>query len=523
MLSACASMASLQGGPRDETPPKVVEEKTTKNFQTFFQDREITITLDEWVKLEDPINQVLISPPLEHRPDIDLKRKSVIVKLDEEEVLRENATYTINFGEAIQDITEGNSLKNYAFVFSTGPVIDSLTIMGEVVDVLTGEPVENATIMVYEENRDSVVFQQNPFYATRSLENGTFQINNVKSGSFKIVAVSDENLNYRYDPTTEKFGFLSHPLEVRPDTSVSIRIDMSLEDAEPVIERRDTSSWNQAIFTFNRTPYEIEVSYSEMQDQSLYIDRKDKMITIWSNPKDRKRWPIYFTDTITSRIDTFVLRANTGAADLPPLKMENRLRSTGHPDAPFYFCFNRPLQNIDTSKIILRESADSTSASINPLVKIHDSIQLCITFLNDWKKDSIYHLTIMPEGLNDFFGMPNDTLNLTIPIGNEERFGVIELKIENLDSNMAYVAELVLNDQVQKIFYLNQSTQFITSIDKLKPGNYKLRLIEDRNRNRRWDPVKYLENLQAEKIVEAEIEALRANWDVEFNYVWSKS
>jgi hypothetical protein len=118
LISACAVRGGqLVGGPKDETPPSVVSDKSTPNFQTNFADRSVIITMDEWVKLEDPYTQILISPPLEKRPDIKIKGRAVLVELHEEEVLRENATYAINFGEAIQDITENNPLKNYSFVF----------------------------------------------------------------------------------------------------------------------------------------------------------------------------------------------------------------------------------------------------------------------------------------------------------------------------------------------------------------------------------------------------------------------
>ena len=512
----CASMASLPGGPKDETAPSVVEEKTTANFQTNFNVDEIVITLDEWIKLDDPINRVLISPPLEKRADIRLKGRSVVVSFDEEETLRENATYTINFGESILDITEGNALKNYAFVFSTGPFLDSLSFRGQVIDGYTAEPIEEATILVYQNMEDSIVFKEKPFYATRSEKDGTFEINNMKSGYFKVVAIKDENLNYLYDPASESIGFVNDSLLIDGDTSQVIQILMSDEEPRPVIDRRDTSKWNTAEFTFNRIPYEIEVDYND-PDATLFFDRKEKQIIVWSIP-ERSNWQLYFKDTLTSQVDTFNLRRNTNNALADPLERLTRLVPTGHPSDPFYFCFNRPILAIDTN-YMLTFLPDSSQGKL-PQMRIVDSLPQCIAFETKWTPDSVYRIIMLPGSLTDIFEKNNDTLELTLPIGNIERFGNIQLRVEGLDTNRQYLIELVLKEKAQRSVILDGANGYSGTFTKLKPGSYQLRITEDANENGRWDPAKYLEQIQPERIISTDIEQLRANWDVEVNYKW---
>ena len=517
----CATMANLPGGPKDETPPQIDKEKTSANFQTQFSDREITITLDEWVKLDDPINRILISPPLEKRADIDLKGKSVIVKFDDEEVLRENATYTINFGESILDITEGNSLDNYAFVFSTGDQIDSLSIHGKIIDAFTSEEMEDITVMVYESQEDSIVFKEKPFYATRSRKDGTFQINNMKEGHFKLVAIKDENLNYLYDPVSEALGSLTFPIKVSADSMAPYQIRMSTEAADPYIDRRDTNEWNLAQFTYNRIPYEIDISYHE-PDGTLFIDRKEKNINVWADPSARSSWQIYFMDTLRNETDTFTLRRNVRKKDqVANIGRLTRIAPSGHPDDPFYFCFDRPIRKIDTS-FMVSLAADSSRAILPATVSI-DSLPLCLRFEQKWQPDSTYRLTLLPGAITDYFGLTNDTLELSIPIGNVERFGNIELHISGLDSAHAYIIDLMLKEKEQLSFKVKNSTTFSKMLTKLKPGTYQLRITEDSNRNGRWDPINYLKGSPPEKIITTDIEQLRANWDVEVNYKWSES
>ncbi len=514
----CASMASLPGGPKDETPPQVIEQESTPNYQTNFGDREITVTLDEWVKLDDPINRVLISPPLEKRADIRLKGRSVIVAFDEEEKLRQNATYTINFGESILDITEGNALKNYAFVFSTGPQIDSLFLSGEVLDGYTAEAVEEATVLVYETMEDSIVFKEKPFYATRTAEDGSFRINNMKSGTFKVVALKDENLNYLYDPASESIGFISNPVQIGSDSIKPVTIKMTTEDPSPSIDRRDTSGWNTAVFTYNRIPYEVMVEYSSF-DSTLFFDRLDKKITVWAIPDERAQWSLYFQDTVTGYVDTFRLNRNSDRSASTPIERLTRIAPTGHPADPFFFCFDRPIRKIDTT-FIKSYHSDSTLAKL-PSITIIDSLPLCIAFKSRWTPDSLYQLTLLPGSLIDLFGLTNDTMALSIPIGNVERFGNINMNIQGLDSMKQYLIELVIKDKVQTSEVVDSRTDFKKLFTKLKPGTYQLRITEDLNRNGRWDPAKYLQGVQPEIITTTDIEQLRANWDVDVNYKWN--
>jgi len=211
LLVSCANPIPPEGGPRDETPPKLDTLNSTRNFQTRFQKKTIVLAFDEWVELRDAFTQIVISPPLEHRPEIVRKKKTIQVKFDEREILRESATYVINFGQAIRDLTEGNAAP-IVFVFSTGDHIDSLTVEGKIVDAYTNKPVENVLFMLYENLADSVVRKERPFYFARTGKEGDFKVTNVKAGRFKAFALLDQNLNYRFDSDAEKIAFLDNPL-----------------------------------------------------------------------------------------------------------------------------------------------------------------------------------------------------------------------------------------------------------------------------------------------------------------------
>ncbi len=504
----------LEGGERDETPPVIIQEKSTPNFQTHFSERTIILNMDEWVKLEKAYTQVLISPPLEKRPDINVKGRGVVIEFHDEEVLRENATYSINFGESIQDITESNPLKNFSFVFSTGDAIDSLRMTGIILDAYTGEPVENALIMVYEEHGDSIVFQEKPFYAARSEEDGSYQIGNMKAGSFKVVAVMDENLNYLYDPAAESIAFLGEPIQPTENGLPPVELMMSKEKEQLYLAKKDTSGWNLGIFTYNRPPEHLKV---EIAGDSTFHNLLDQDLYIWYHAEQSQTWAVYLEDTLLNKIDTISLRWDAPPAPTPHLEEKSRIKNTGHPRDPFTICFDMPITSFDTSRIITIGGERDT---VQPDIAIIDSLPLCLIFEHAWSPDSLYQITLFPGALTDIYGLTNDTIAVRYPIGNTERFGNIELLIDSLSPDQAYLIELMLKDKAEVALQVADQKSLKRTISKLKPGEYELRITEDKNQNGRWDPAAYLEGQQPELTIKATIEKLRANWDVEAKYIW---
>ena len=208
LLNGCANVISPEGGERDLIPPQLIEETSTPNYQTNFDKQPITLSFDEWIVLEDVFSQVLVSPPLDERPEVKIKKKSIIFKFAEEEILRTDATYTINFGQAVKDLNEKNPAEDLRFVFSTGDIIDSLFLQALVIDAKELEPVEGALFMLYDQLADSVFHTERPFYFSVTDENGEATIRNVKSDTFKVTVLTDQNVNYLFDQPTEAIAFL---------------------------------------------------------------------------------------------------------------------------------------------------------------------------------------------------------------------------------------------------------------------------------------------------------------------------
>ena len=230
MIVSCARMGQPDGGWFDDTPPRVVStnpvEKGTK-----VKSKKVTITFDEFIKLEDASNKVVVSPPQIEPADIKSSGKNIIVELNDS--LKDNTTYTIDFSDAISDNNEGNPMGNYTYSFSTGERIDTFEVSGNVLDASNLEPVKGILVGLYDDLSDTV-FARKPFIrVSRTDSRGRFVIKGVAPGTYRVYALQDADGDYIYSQKSEMIAFNHETFEpyakpdVRQDTiwRDTLRID----------------------------------------------------------------------------------------------------------------------------------------------------------------------------------------------------------------------------------------------------------------------------------------------------------
>ena len=260
LFLACANPIPPAGGDRDETPPQIDTAGSTPNYQTNFSKQPIEVTFDEWIELNDIYNQVIVSPPLSENPEVKIKKRTVIFTFPEGEELRPNATYTINFGEGIRDLTEKNPA-DVRFVFSTRDQLDSLSMSGLIVDALTGEAAEGVLFLLYENLADSVVFTERPFYFGKTDKAGRFEINNIKEGVFKGLALKDEGMKYLFD-SEEAIGFPDSLITINGESSPKLEIRLFEEAGALRLLEEDTEQFGMVRLTYNQTAEDLRVRSS---------------------------------------------------------------------------------------------------------------------------------------------------------------------------------------------------------------------------------------------------------------------
>jgi hypothetical protein len=215
LISGCAQIVSPTGGVKDSLPPKLVG-ANPKLRSTNFKGNKITLDFDEYVELQDVRQNLLVSPSPKKDPNVDYKLRTVTIKL--RDTLEPNTTYTINLGNAIRDLNEGNQLKNFTYVFSTGATLDSLEFTGHVEVAETGRIDSTLMIFLYKNLDDSAVIKQKPKYIARVDGQGNFAFKNLAGGQYKVYALKDGDGLKTYNSKGEMFAFSDSTINVNNNT-----------------------------------------------------------------------------------------------------------------------------------------------------------------------------------------------------------------------------------------------------------------------------------------------------------------
>ena len=225
-LTSCARMGNPDGGWYDETPPKVLG-ATPTDKATDVKAQKVKISFDEFVKIDNPTENVIVSPPQLQAPEIKATGKSIEVKLLDS--LKANTTYTIDFSDAISDNNEGNPLGNYTYSLSTGAEIDTMEVSGYVVAAENLEPVKGILVGLYANLADSAFEKQPMLRVSRTDSRGHFVIKGVKRGTYRVYALQDVDGNYQFNQKSEMIAF-NHEL-IKPSVMDDTRQDTLWSDS----------------------------------------------------------------------------------------------------------------------------------------------------------------------------------------------------------------------------------------------------------------------------------------------------
>lgn len=225
-LVACAKVGSPDGGPYDETPPKLIGSSPIENTINN-KAKKIILEFDEYIKIENASEKVVISPPQIEQPEIKTSGRKVVVELLD--TLKENTTYSIDFADAIVDNNESNPMGNFAFTFSTGEIIDSMEISGTVLNAEDLEPIKGILVGLHSDLADTTFTTKPLERVARTNGSGKFVIKGIAPGSYHVFALQDADQNYMFNQKSEKLAFLNEV--VVPDCKPDLRMDTVWTDS----------------------------------------------------------------------------------------------------------------------------------------------------------------------------------------------------------------------------------------------------------------------------------------------------
>lgn len=530
LFFACARQGAPTGGPKDTDPPQLDTATSTRNFSTRFSDRRIELTFDEWVTLTDVGTQVLISPPLAKRPEITLKGKKVLVEFNEKDTLRPNTTYTINFGTAVKDLHEGNPAKDLRFVFSTGDFLDSLTVRGNIADAFTGEPIENVSLMLYDNPSDSVVRKEKPYYLARTDKTGVFDIQNVREGRFKVVAIEDASGDLKWDGQNERIGFPDSLLVLNDSTRGLVNVKLFRNQPKFRLFDGKTLRFGLVKLAFTSSPDTVNVR-TETPDVRFLVEKVQDTLLVWYDMPQPAPWQLFAAgDTVQVRnlpredffknykfnpADLATGPTRRGAQPAAPAGAPRTVKNVSqHPNKPAVIPFNAPVVSVDTSKWLFEyDSIRIRDFSAKPDSAAPRNLNIEVT----WLPGKSYHLTLLPGAVTDFYGTANtDTLERMLGVYAEKQLGGLNLTLQGLTPGGKYVLQLLNGTTLEEERLIAaDAVEEKLIFTKLLAATYTARLVEDRNGNGRWDTGDYFGHRQPEPVFTKKLDALRANWELE--------
>lgn len=517
---SCANQVPLEGGPKDATAP-VMRKSEPDTFALNFRGRKIVLGFDEYVVLKNATKEVVVSPPVAEAPVVQVTGKSIEVIFADS--LKPNTTYTINFGNAIADNNEGNVLKNYAFTFSTGAVLDSLSLSATLLDAYTLKPVPEAKWLLYDAMNDTVVQKGNPFYIGYTGKTGQAVIRYMHTAPYYAVALLESNNNNRYDVADEWVGFMD--TTVTPGDSVDHRVLVFREKSvNNKLKSVRIIRKGQVGFRFLNDASDVKIrsltdSLPPTRGHLEWLSEAKDTAVYWYKPV--KADTLYFELTYPDqRMDTVrvVSRTKGGGSggggprsggksktDTPPVNTAgDKLELTTNLSARFdYFRdvelrFSRPVPDFDSTCLVLLEEGKPKPFRWS----YADSVQRVVKLSYPFKQAKNYTLRLADSCFADIWGMYNDSLVVNFKTSQAREYAALTITATGVTGTSQLIF-LLLDDkdnvlQTKKVHPTDGKypVQFIN----LLPGAYRVKIVYDANGNGTWDTGEFKTRRQPERV-----------------------
>jgi len=521
VLWQCARKGSPTGGPKDLTPPTLV--KTEPDSMTInFKAKRIRLYFDEFIKLEDVQNQLIVSPPLKYQPEIKPQGGAgKYVEIKFKDTLRENTTYTLNFGQSVQDNNEGNPSSFLTYVFSTGDYIDSLEIAGAVKDAFKKKANDFISVMLYEIDTaytDSTIFQRPPSYITNTLDSAViFRLKNLKEGQYRLFALKDEAKNNMFDQNVDKIAFLQNTITLPTDSTYVLTLFKEVPNYSVAVP--SFVAKNRILFGYygDATDVKIEplTGLPDTVRTKLLKERDKDTLNFWLTPFEMDSIIFTVTNEKLKVIDTFTVKSRKVGID--SLRLSPNQNGSLNFNDSFYIGANTPLTVIDSTKFSMM---DRDSLAVNYTINL-DTLENKVDIDFTVEPEQSYQIDMLPGAITDFFEQTNDTTAYYLSTQSYSDLGNLSL---TLDGAVKYPVLVQLTNEsgdTEREVYATEPGEIAFS--NIEPTKYFIRIIFDTNGNKKWDTGDFLKGIQPERIsYYPDVIEMRANWEFPLTFTLSE-
>ncbi|MCM1224148.1 MAG: Ig-like domain-containing protein, partial [Lachnospiraceae bacterium] len=527
------------------------------------------------VQLQNAFDKVIVSPVQKDAPQVSANGKRVTVQLRDS--LQENMTYTIDFGDAIKDLNEGNVLDGFTYSFSTGDSIDSLRISGLVLEARTLEPAQGMLVGVHSNLSDTAITTLAFDRITRTNQLGQFTIHNLKPGKYRVFALNDVNRDYKWD-RSEDVAFFDTIITPYA-TAIEVSDTLMAHDGSDSIQSRAGTAFfpNDVLLTWFNENYQSQY----MKDYSRPDRRKISLIlnapadslpelTIASGPlagKKADEWGLlgasskrdsltyWITDTAVLHTDSLFLSVRYQRTDtleelswttdtlkfffFDPKTKEKKKKKKEEEETdstppkptfitftpvtkqqqevylPLVFSANEPIASIDTAGVRLEALIDTTWTAVPNGGFVPDSLSPLTTrrLYSKWEPGQKYRLIVDSAAVRSVYGFWNDSIAHEFTVRPLEEYANLTFNIEGLEGRPAVVELLEKSDAVRTQAKVKNGKAVFPYQNS---GDVYARLFIDSNDNGVWDTGSLADSIQPEEVYYYPKKiALKKNWDVE--------
>ena len=555
LWTSCANVTPPTGGPRDTIAPvRIMTVPLNKSIN--YKGKTILLEFDERIKTEKIKDQLILTPLTESEYDYTIKKN--IIKFTFEDPFQDSTTYTLNFRESIQDITEGNPTKDNKFTFSTGSFIDSMSINGYVKELLTYDTLESIIVGLYRVNDTITIYNGSPYYFTELQQDGSYLIENIKNGSYLLYAFLDENKNLQLETNNEKYGFSKDTIKL--DTGAYVKnLDLIKLDLSEF--RIMTTIASGKYYDINLNKYIVDFEASPINNTfNIYANRakENKSIRFYDNFNNIDSLQVSFTatDSLNSTIsDTLFVKFSDSKRKKDEFKItvlpENKTSIELLPQ--FKIKFNKPVIKTITDSIYIQYDTtviNQVHDSILTWNKYRDELTFSLqidrskadTILNSRirqkqiQKDSLLKEKSNEPQLKQQINKNQKDEGPKINQGLQLYFGIGAFQSADQDTSKSfgYNYKFVVPEEngIQEINITSNYTSFITQLTdekfkvirelpnqksivfkNLPPGKYKIRVLIDENNDGKWSPGNMSKQIEPEPVyIYPEVLVIRADW-----------
>lgn len=543
------------GGLRDSLPPVYKTSNPLPNSLNFKGDK-VEIEFDEYVQLKDGFEKIVVSPPTKSPFVAKAIGKKVVVEF--RDTLMANTTYTVDFSNSIVDNNESNPFNEYFFSFSTGDVLDSLSMSGYLLNAKDLSPAAGVLVGAYKQHDDSVFVTKAFDRIAKTDENGRFTLRNLEPVPYRVFALNDVNSNYYFDQPGEAVAFLDSVFT--PKMIEKVRFDTIYKDSVTIDTVKRFRSVRYLPDSVTLQLFEEEIvrqsfKKAELTSETtveLYFENYEKQVPE-INPVNfvSDNWavvePSVTTDTIKIWLrDSNVVKLDTLRFELVYQKtdsasnfveardtvqlIQNRKKAKRRDDKKqtFLTCsssksvevYNLPRIEWSAPVDFVQDSVVKVEVQKDTLWEMVDFRLVADSAVNarsylleaEWEVGASYRLHIDSASVTDIYGNCNDKTELKFRIKNKEEYSTLKFKVQGV-ADSAFVELLNAKEQVKRVEKLRNGEVFFKNVH---PGEYYARLVVDSDNDGLWTTGKYIENRKPEQVYYfSKTLKLRANWDVE--------